>query len=71
MAFRKILGGIVGLGAIGAGAFVFLTAPERLPAAEWASAGEPDLANGGSGQRRAHLPCRRLRELSRRAGRCG
>jgi len=46
MAFRKILGGIVALGAIGAGAFVFLTAPERLPAAEWASAGEPDLANG-------------------------
>ncbi len=46
MALRKILGGIVLLGAVGAGAFVLLTAPQRLPAAEWASAGEPDLANG-------------------------
>jgi mono/diheme cytochrome c family protein len=44
MALRKILGGVVALGAIGV--FVFLTAPERLPAAEWAAAGEPDLANG-------------------------
>ncbi len=46
MAFKKILGGIVVLGALGAGAFLFVTAPERLPAETWASAGEPDLANG-------------------------
>ena len=46
MALRKILGGIVVLGAVGAGAFLWLTAPQRLPAAEWASAGAPDLANG-------------------------
>ncbi|WP_242221353.1 cytochrome c [Shinella zoogloeoides] len=46
MALRKILGGVVVLGAIGVGAFVLITAPERLPAAEWAAAGEPDLANG-------------------------
>ena len=46
MALRKILGGVVALGAIGVGAFVLITAPERLPAAEWAAAGEPDLANG-------------------------
>ena len=32
MALRKILGGVVALGAIGVAAFVFLTAPERLPA---------------------------------------
>ena len=36
MALKKLLGGIVVLGAIGAGAFLFLTAPERLPAEAWA-----------------------------------
>ena len=46
MALKKLLGGIVVLGAIGAGAFLFLTAPERLPAEAWAGAGAPDLANG-------------------------
>lgn len=46
MAFGRFLGGIVVLGALGAGAFLFLTAPERLPAETWATAGEPDLANG-------------------------
>ncbi|WLR93613.1 c-type cytochrome [Shinella zoogloeoides] len=46
MAFKKILGAVVVLGALGAGAFLFVTAPERLPAETWASAGEPDLANG-------------------------
>jgi mono/diheme cytochrome c family protein len=46
MALRKLLGGLVVLGAIGAGAFLFITAPKRLPAETWASAGEPDLANG-------------------------
>lgn len=46
MALKKLLGGLVVLGAIGAGAFVFITAPERVPAETWASAGEPDLANG-------------------------
>lgn len=46
MALKKFLGGIVVLGAIGAGAFLFLTAPERLPAEAWAAAGAPDLANG-------------------------
>lgn len=46
MAFGRFLGGIVVLGALGAGAFLFLTAPGRLPAETWATAGEPDLANG-------------------------
>lgn len=46
MALRKFLGGIVLLAAAGAGAFYFITAPQRLPAQTWASAGEPDLANG-------------------------
>ena len=46
MALRRIIGGIVLLGAIGAGGFLLLTAPERLPAETWAAAGEPDLANG-------------------------
>ncbi|MBN9056421.1 MAG: diacylglycerol kinase [Shinella sp. 65-6] len=46
MAFGRFLGGIVVIGALGAGAFLFLTAPERLPAETWATAGEPDLANG-------------------------
>jgi mono/diheme cytochrome c family protein len=46
MALKKFLGGIVVLGAISAGAFLFLTAPERLPAEAWAAAGAPDLANG-------------------------
>lgn len=46
MALKKLLGGIVVLGVIGAGAFLFLTAPERLPAEAWAGAGAPDLANG-------------------------
>ncbi|MEW9616098.1 cytochrome c [Shinella sp. S4-D37] len=46
MALGKLLGGIVVLGAIGAGAFLFITAPGRLPAEAWASAGAPDLANG-------------------------
>lgn len=46
MALGKILGGIAVLGALGAGAFLFVTAPQRLPAAEWAGAGAPDLANG-------------------------
>ncbi|ANH03492.1 diacylglycerol kinase [Shinella sp. HZN7] len=46
MALKKLLGGVVVLGAIGAGAFLFITAPERLPAETWAAAGAPDLANG-------------------------
>ena len=46
MALRKILGGIVLIAAAGAGAFYFITAPQRLPSQAWASAGEPDLANG-------------------------
>ena len=46
MALRKILGGIVLLAAAGAGAFYFITAPQRLPAETWASAGAPDLDNG-------------------------
>ena len=46
MALRKFLGGIVLLAAAGAGAFYFITAPQRLPAQTWATAGEPDLANG-------------------------
>ena len=46
MGLKKLLGGIVVLGAIGAGAFLYVTAPERLPAETWAAAGEPDLANG-------------------------
>ena len=46
MALGKLLGGIAVLGAIGAGVFLFVTAPERLPAETWASAGQPDLANG-------------------------
>ncbi|MCR6498966.1 cytochrome c [Shinella sp. CPCC 101442] len=46
MALKKFIGGIVVLGAIGAGAFLFVTAPQRLPAETWAAAGEPDLANG-------------------------
>ncbi|MFB9793060.1 c-type cytochrome [Shinella granuli] len=46
MALKKLLGGIVVLASIGAGAFLFITAPERLPAETWAAAGAPDLANG-------------------------
>lgn len=46
MGLKKLLGGVVVLGAIGAGAFLFITAPERLPAETWSAAGEPDLANG-------------------------
>lgn len=46
MAFKTLLGGIVAVGAIGAAAFLFVTAPERLPAETWAAAGAPDLANG-------------------------
>ena len=46
MGLKKLLGGMVVLGAVGAGAFLFLTAPERLPAETWAAAGDPDLANG-------------------------
>lgn len=46
MTLKKLLGGIVVLGAVGAGAFLFITAPERLPAEVWASADAPDLANG-------------------------
>lgn len=46
MAFKTLLGGIVAVGAIGAAAFLLVTAPERLPAETWAAAGAPDLANG-------------------------
>lgn len=46
MTRKKLLGGIVAVGAIGAAAFLFVTAPERLPADTWAAAGAPDLANG-------------------------
>ena len=46
MGLKKLLGGIVLLGAVGAGAFLWVTRPERLPAETWAAAGEPDLANG-------------------------
>ena len=46
MALKKLIGGIVVLGAVGAGAFLFVTAPERLPAETWAATAAPDLANG-------------------------
>lgn len=46
MTIRKLAAGIVVLGALAAAAFLLLTAPVRLPAEVWASAGEPDLANG-------------------------
>lgn len=42
----KLFGGVVALAAIGAGAFLWITAPQRQPASVWANAGQPDLANG-------------------------
>jgi mono/diheme cytochrome c family protein len=50
MAVKKILVGTVIVAGLivagGAAAFLFVTAPERLPAETWAAAGAPDLANG-------------------------
>lgn len=42
----KGLGALVALGAAGAAAFVFITAPARQDPSHWANLGEPDLVNG-------------------------
>jgi mono/diheme cytochrome c family protein len=46
MKIRTLIAGVAVLGVVGAAAFLFVTAPARLPAETWAAAGEPDLANG-------------------------
>ncbi len=42
----KGLGILIALGAAGAAAFVYITAPKRQDPARWTNLGEPDLANG-------------------------
>jgi hypothetical protein len=42
----KIFGSLVALGAIGAGAFLYITRPQPHPASFWEGAGTPDVANG-------------------------
>ncbi len=42
----KGLGVLIALGAAGATAFVYITAPKRQDPARWTNLGEPDLANG-------------------------
>lgn len=46
MTLRKIATGLVMLGVLAAAAFLYVTAPQRLPAEVWASAGAADLENG-------------------------
>lgn len=45
-AIVKGLGALVVLGAVGAGAFVYITRPQPQPASFWESAGVPDIENG-------------------------
>ncbi len=42
----KGLGGLAALGAVGFGAFLFITAPARQDPSVWANLGEPDLTKG-------------------------
>ena len=42
----KVLGVLVVLGAIGAGAFLYITRPQPHPASFWQEAGTPDIKNG-------------------------
>ena len=42
----KAIGAVVALGAIGAGAFLYLTRPQPQPDAFWEGAGTPDVKNG-------------------------
>lgn len=42
----KGLAGLAVLGAVGLGAFLFITAPDRQDPSVWADLGEPDLAHG-------------------------
>ncbi|MGF0536859.1 c-type cytochrome [Agrobacterium sp. ES01] len=42
----KTLGTLVLIGGVGAGGFLFVTAPQRQPYAHWENLGEPDLQNG-------------------------
>jgi mono/diheme cytochrome c family protein len=42
----KIFGTLVALGAIGAGAFLYITRPQPHPSSFWESAGTPDAKNG-------------------------
>jgi mono/diheme cytochrome c family protein len=42
----KVLVSLVGLGAIGAGAFLYVTAPDPLPESHWQNLGPADPANG-------------------------
>lgn len=46
MTLRRIATGLVMVAVLAVAAFLYVTAPERLPAEVWASAGAPDLANG-------------------------
>lgn len=42
----KVLAGLIGLGVVGAGAFLFITRPQPWPAEHWAQAGASDAARG-------------------------
>lgn len=42
----KLLGALVVVGAIGAGAFLYITRPQPRPEEFWAAAGTPDVKNG-------------------------
>lgn len=42
----KVLGALVALGAVGVGAFLYVTRPQPHPASFWEQAGPPDVRNG-------------------------
>src|ERR1700743_1229706 len=42
----KLIAGLVLLGVIGAGAFLYVTRPQPMPDTYWAQAGTPDVKNG-------------------------